>query len=249
MFGPYLAYDSDVAGTALVQRSADGSKTWDRLTVVLPPEKFTARPAGLRQLSDGRVILLGGVSRVPAGRAWEEYTATMEPLLLVSADEGKTWGPPIPVVPEEHREGWACEECDAVELPGGDLFWVFRRCAPEDAAQPLAKCRHVQWQGVTAKRGESWTPKWVAPAPFGNSGLPNLLATREGVVLHTKVGHWTADRGKSWHSLQLPDVGYYPKAVQLADGRIFVFAHAGGDDPYGAVDQSIIMTTFKLEAR
>ena len=51
--------------------------------------------------------------------------------MLVSDDGGKTWGEPIPVIPEEHRKGWACEECDAAELPGGDLFWAFRRCAPE----------------------------------------------------------------------------------------------------------------------
>ncbi len=200
-------------------------------------------------MSDGRVALLGGVSRVPSGGAWEDYTQDMEPLLLVSKNNGKTWGAPIPVIDAKYRGGWACEECDAVELPNGDLFWVFRRCAPEDEAQPLGKRRHVQWQGLMEKCGGTWTPKWAEPTPFGNTGLPNLLATREGVVLHTKVGHWTADQGKSWHSLHLPDMGYYPKAVQLGDGRILVFAHAGGDDPYGAVDQSIVLSEFRLKAR
>jgi hypothetical protein len=37
-----------------------------------------------------------------------------------------------------------------------------------------------------------------------------------------------------------------PLSVQTADGRIFVFGHVGGDDPYGKTDQSIIMDSFRL---
>ena len=81
--------------------------------------------------------------RVPCGGAWGEYGLVMEPLLLVSNDNGQTWGPPVPVIPEENRKGWACEECDVAELPDGDLFWVFRRCAGGSgpaAARATATC-------------------------------------------------------------------------------------------------------------
>ena len=33
------------------------------------------------------------------------------------------------------------------------------------------------------------------------------------------------------------------------DGRIYIFAHVGGDDAYGSVDQSIVMDTFRLDVR
>ncbi|MCX7428380.1 MAG: sialidase family protein [Planctomycetia bacterium] len=243
--GPCLTDDPDLPRTGLAQRSTDVTKTWDKPASLLPPEEFTVLPVGIRQLRDGRVVVVGGVARVPCGGAWGEYGLVMEPLLLVSNDNGQTWGPPVPVIPEENRKGWACEECDVAELPNGDLFWVFRRCAPEDQDRPLHQRRHVQWQGVMAKQGDTWTPKWVGPTPFPNTGLPNLVATREGVVLHVNVGHWTADAGKTWRRLDLPGTGYYPKGVQLDDGRILIVAHTGSDDPYG-VDQKIVMSRFRL---
>jgi hypothetical protein len=250
LFGEYIPYDADALGTGLLQRSTDGAKTWDKLACLLSPDKFTVYTAGIRQLRDGRVAILGGVSRVPAGRTWDEYYEGMEPLLLVSDDNGKTWGPPIQVIPEKNRKGWSCEECDAAELPNGDLFWVFRRNVPEDADKPLRQRRHTFWQGVTEKHGNTWAPKWVGPAPFPNLGLPSLVATRQGAILLVNAGQWTANAGKTWHPVKnMPARAYYPKGVQLSDGRILVFAHIGSDDPYGVVDQSIVMDSFRLKAR
>ena len=42
---------------------------------------------------------------------------------------------------------------------------------------------------------------------------------------------------------------YYPRGVQTTDGRIFVFGHVGGDDAYGAVDQSVVADSFRLEKK
>ena len=111
--------------------------------------------------------------------------------------------------------------------------------------------RHVRWQGLMLKEGKSWRPKRVEPAPFPHSGLPDLLVTREGVVLHvTEPGvHGTADAGQTWHNVGLPRMAYYPKSLQLPDGRILVLGHLGSDDPYGAGDQAILMDTFKLKTR
>ena len=110
--------------------------------------------------------------------------------------------------------------------------------------------RHVRWQGLMEKHGDTWKPKRAEPAPFPHSGLPDLLVTIEGVVLHvTEPGvHWTADAGQTWHDLGLPRMAYYPKSLQLPDGRILVFGHLGSDDPYG-VDQAIVMDSFRLKVR
>lgn len=249
-FGPYLPYDADVPKTGLVQRSTDGAKTWSKLAPLLSPTEFTVWPVGVRQLRNGRVAVLGGVSRMPCDRAWSEYAEIMDPLLIVSDDGGKTWGLPISVIPEEDRKGWACEECDMAELPNGDLFWVFRRCAPEDIDKPLDQRRHTYWQGTMEKHGDTWKPNSVGPSPFPNMGLPNLMATREGMILLVNAGQWTADAGNTWHPVNnLPARAYYPKGIQLANGRILVFAHVGSDDPYGAVDQKILMDSYRLLAR
>jgi hypothetical protein len=258
VLGNYLPYDADLPRTGLCQRSTDGTKTWGELESFLPPDRFMGYPTGMHTLRDGRAIVVGGVSRMKADTAWADYGPLMEPLLLVSNDNGKTWGQPIQVVPDANRKDWACEECDVAELPNGDLFWVFRRCPPEDADKPMDKRSNTYWQGVMQKQGESWTPKWAGPAPFPNLGLPNLVATREGVILLVNAGQWTDDAGKTWHPIaNLPATAtaargtsaYYPKGIQLADGRILEFAHAGCDDPYWVVDQSIVMDSFKLKAR
>jgi hypothetical protein len=89
-------------------------------------------------------------------------------------------------------------------------------------------------------------------APFPHSGHPELLATRDGPILHiaTTGVHQTID-GKTWSPLRFSPrrayrSGYYPRAVQTGDGVVHVFAHVGADDPYGRTDQSIIMDTFRL---
>ncbi len=250
VFGAFLAYDPTIPKTGLVQRSTDRAKSWSNLAPLLPPEKFTVLPVRIRQLRDGRVAVVGGLAKVPCDRAWGEYGQVMEPLFMISNDAGRTWGPPIPVIPDENRKGWACEECDAAELPNGDLLWVFRRCHPDDQGRPMHQRRHVRWQGLMAKEGMAWKPKSVGPAPFPHSGQPDLLVTREGMVLHvTEPGiHWTVDAGQTWHNLGLPRMAYYPKSVQLPDGRILVIGHQGSDDPYG-VDQAILMDSFRLEVK
>jgi len=101
------------------------------------------------------------------------------------------------------------------------------------------------------KSGATWEACRAQPAPFPTSGHPELLATSEGPVLHIATSgiHWTADGGKSWHKLDVPATNYYPRSVQANDGRIFIAAHVGSDDPYGKVDQSIVLDTFRLEKK
>ena len=58
---------------------------------------------------------------------------------------------------------------------------------------------------------------------------------------------WTADEGNTWHDLDIGGTGYYPRAVQLPDGRIFCVHHRGSDNGYdGSIDQQIEAMTFRL---
>jgi hypothetical protein len=244
VFGFYLPYNPELPRTGFLQRSIDGTKTWGNAEPFLDPRKYTCWPRRLRLLRDGRLLLLGGLVRAAAeDKTRSQLAALMEPLLLVSEDRGKSWTGPLEVVSAEQRQNWT-EEWDAAELANGDLLCVFRR------PDPKVK-RETRWQGVLSKKDHGWTIADLGAAPFPHSGHPELLATREGIVLHVATSgiDWTADAGKSWQRLNLPGSAYYPRSLQANDGRIYVFAHVGSDDPYGAVDQSIVMDTFRLNAQ
>ena len=245
VFGFYLPYNPEVPKTGYLERSTDGTKTWGKPEVLLNPDQNFSFPKRIRVLRDGRVIVIGGIAYVPANsRNREACCDLFQPLLMVSTDKGKTWSEPIPVVPAEYRNNWGGEEWDAAELSNGDLLCVFRRRVPELKAE-------ARWQGVLKKSGDSWTPGDAGPAPLQHSGHPELLATREGPILHLADNgiHYTNDAGKTWQKLDLPGTAYYPHAVQAKDGRIFVFGHVGGDNAYGQNDQSIVMDSFSLKKK
>lgn len=246
VWGYYLPYNPELPQTGYLERSTDGSQTWGKPELLLDPKHYSVWPKRIRLLRDGRLIVLGGVARVPANsRTRAEYNGLFAPLLMVSNDQGKSWQGPITVVPSEYQRAWGGEEFDAAELPNGDLLCVFRRADPEKSGH------EVRWQGLLKKSGDTWTPGDVGAAPFPHSGHPELLATREGAVLHLATSgiHWTIDAGKIWHKLELSGTAYYPRAVQATDGRIFVFGHVGGDDAYGKSDQSIVMDSFRLKSK
>ncbi len=243
VWGQYLCYNPELPKTGYIQRSKDGSKTWGKPEVLLDPKTQQAWPKRIRALKDGRVIVLGGLANIDASKVNRAAVcAVLEPMLLVSSNNGRTWSKPAQVIPEQNRKGWAGEEYDAAELANGDLLCVFRRVAPEGG-------REVIWQGILKKTGRTWVPQEVGPSPLPMAGHPELITTREGpVVFASPYGCWhTADKGKNWTKLEVPGTGYYPRGVQADDGRILIFGHAGNDDPYGRVDQSIVMNSFRLE--
>ena len=237
VFGFYLPYDRDVPQTGYLQRSSDGTKTWGKPEVLLDPERYTTWPRRIRTLGDGRLVVLMGVGNFKAGtRTREEFGRSIKPMLIVSADHGKTWEGPIAAVPKDQPDGWT-EEFDVAELANGDLLTVFRRANDTK-----------RWQGLLKKSDKTWVAGKAGPSILPHSGQPELLATKEGPVLHVATSgvHWTDDAGKSWHKLDVPGTAYYPRSLQAKDGTIFVFGHIGGDDAYGKVDQSIVMDRFKL---
>jgi hypothetical protein len=179
--------------------------------------------------------------------------ARMTKMIFVSEDQGRSWGPPVTLMPTETG---VCEESDFCELPNGDLFWVHRvehyAASPVNASRPGAgpDLHSDRMQSIVRKKGAAWEPGPAGPAPFPHSGFPCVLLTREGVILHlaTDGTSWTSDLGKTWSRLSIPGTGYYPCAMQLSGGTIICIGHVGGDDVYGGVDQSIVLQTFRLKA-
>lgn len=239
VFGFYLPYNPELPQTGFLQRSSDGTQTWGKPEVLLDPEKYLAWPRRLRLLRDGRLVVPIGVAPISAaGHTRADYGKRVEPMLVVSSDNGRNWQGPIAVVPDEQRGAWT-EELDVAELANGNLLCIFRRAGSPDDTK--------RWQSVLKKSGDAWVAERVVPSVLPHDGQPELLATREGPILHVASGiHWTTDAGQTWNRLEIPGAAYYPHSVQAADGRIFVFGHVGGDNAYGSADQSIVMDSFRL---
>lgn len=237
VFGFYLPYDADVPQTGFLQRSIDRTKSWTKPQVPIDSTRFSTWPRRLRTLRDGRIVLLAGV--VPASAdhlTREEFSRRVEPALLISSDQGRTWNGPVPATLPEQQGGWT-EEFDLAEIANGDLLCVFRRSNDTN-----------RWQSLLKKSGNTWKAQTAGRSTLPHSGQPELLATQEGPILHvaTTGVHWTNDAGENWHKLNIPGSAYYPRSVQMQNGQILIFGHEGGDDEYGKVDQSIVMNSFQL---
>lgn len=231
------------------QRSQDFGKTWGRPEI--PPQPV--RPlefigdygdaiTRVRRLRDGRLIATGVI------RPDSNNRHLGEPLLMFSGDEGKTWNPQRIILSATQRQPRAWNEWDSAELSNGDLLCVFRRNDPDRPS------KQVRWQGILRKKGETWLLDQYRPSVLVHSGHPELLATRQGAVLHiaTTGIHWTGDGGATWHLLNFKgskggyQSRYYPQTLEAEDGRIYVFSHRGWDNAYGEFDQAIVMDIFRL---
>jgi hypothetical protein len=227
----------DVLPAGFLQRSTDRMKSWSKPDYFSQDpnlQKLQTYPKRLRRLRDGRILMTGGACPYePNQWKWDEQGPKMRPCLWVSKDPtGASWHGPLYVAPS------STEEWDAAELDNGDLLGVFRTIDTR------------RRQAILVQDGESWKPGAFQKTPFPNSGQPELLATREGPVLHiADNGVWaTSDRGAMWTKLSVPGSAYYPSAVQLKNGAILVVSHVGNDDPYGK-DQSIVLDVFRLKTK
>ncbi len=224
------------SASGYVERSKDGGKTWGSPIYPLPVRDYRVWPTLIRRLLDGRLVLFGGVWKRGEGEMLQNLVKTM----FVSADNGKTWGKPIVVMPSDVGK---CEESDFCELPNGDLFWVHR--AVHYNSEPL----QTRMQSIVYKKGNDFVAGECVESQLPHSGYPMVMYAREGIVLHfaTDGVNWTSDLGKTWTRLDIPGTPYYPKALQLKDGKIVLVGHVGSDDVYGTIDQSIVYQEFRLK--
>ena len=243
----------DLPRRVFFQRSHDLGKTWGKPEIPPEPSRPLTNYIGdfgdcitrIRRLRDGRLFATG------VRRTDPSPTKRMigEPVAMFSDPDAKNWQPlRVDLKPEQLGPNvW--DEWDSAELPDGSFLCVFRRGDPKSN-----NSKEVRWQGLLQKNGGSWAIEQYYPAPFEHSGHPELLATREGIVLHIATDgiYWTEDQGQSWHRLPFKDLRqayrtcYYPRSFQAMDGRIYIFSHQGSDDPYGKTDQAIIMDIFRL---
>jgi hypothetical protein len=236
-------YDDSVPHTAYIQRLPRGARDWSEPRALVDPARYTFQFSRLRRLRDGRLIAIGVLWEAPAGSSPAQLErARTSAAIMTSRNGGQTWS-------SAFRSSALHGEWDAAELPKGDLLAVFRTRDPHN--------RRVQFrqQALLERRGSGWALTDLRRAPLEHSGHPELLATREGPILHiaSTGAHYTSDAGETWHRLSFAggdryESEYYPRSLQTAAGTVYVFSHVGGDDYYGERDQSIVMDRFRLVA-
>ena len=238
VLGNYLPF-YDVPHTGYLQFSSDLGQTWSAPQTFIPPGGFMVVPRRLRLLRDGRLVMSGGFADFdPATENRDRWIDCSRAVIMVSDDGGHHWGEPIHALPEEEGVN-PTEELDFAELPNGKLLCVIRMATPVG-----------RYQALLRPEGDSFVIEASGLAPIPHSGHPEMLAMPEGIALHLATSgiSWTADEGRTWHDLGIGGTRYYPRAVQLPDGRIFCVYHRGSDDPYdGSVDQQIEAMTFRLD--
>jgi len=282
--GDDLQNIKDIPHTAMLQtlKSKNGNYPgeWPRLgendqVVVKDPLVCKYQVSRIRRLNDGRYIALGQAWRYAngetQGRCGGLDTATNLLLIAESANaaEKGEWKRGMPDIPSSLL---VANEWDVAPLPNGDLFALFRTLLT-----PHGPIKQIRKQAILRKSPTSKCPDktssgcWVIdettlgnPGNLPHSGHPDLLATREGVVIQfaTTGNSYTNDGGTTW----IPLAGtsrsdYYPRSIQDPVSRdIYLFGHVGGDDPYGGkspqnggnysgINQSITMQKFRLKVR
>ncbi len=243
--------------SSYVLRSKDGGATYGKRIDFVDPKIYKAWPGIIKPLRDGRLVLFAGVVKRGTPNA-DPANTLLDKCMFVSSDGGKSWGKPVLLVKGEDGD---CEESDFCELPSGDLFWIHRAghhpdhatkmhqyACPMGPNPPESYWYSDRMQSIAYKRGNTFVAGKATVAPIPHSGYPQLMYTKEGLILHLGSDgmNWSADTGKTWHRLDCPGTLYYPFAVQMDDGEIVVVSHRGGDDVYGTVDQAIFQQTFRL---
>ena len=199
----------------MVSRSSDGGRTWLRSYSVRLPAKLDF------------LIPFGDIVRLPgeqlAASFYHETQTAATAYLLLSPDDGRTWGNAVILAPANYNE-------TALLRLRSDR-WLAAARTHENAHLALF---------VSENEGQSWSESGLLALPGHHPA--HLLQLADGRILLTygirKKGHHgigyriSEDEGRTWKAptrivnLEETTDGGYPATVQLSDGALLTAYYA-----------------------
>ncbi|NLF22294.1 MAG: exo-alpha-sialidase [Lentisphaerae bacterium] len=201
----------DASPAELVSRiSADGGRSWSEPSLFFAPEPgwVNAMSASLLRLADGRIAALFLVKL--------QHDLCV-PYWTTSADEGVTWTPPRRLV--DGHGYYVINNDRLVQLSDGRLLAPYAY-SPHVAgcAQPLSGCL------ISDDGGESWRHgRQEIQVEPGHYHLPHRIVADATPPLRIfRQGHVCTQE---------------PGVVELADGRVMMWARSNGGCAYAALSE------------
>ncbi len=102
---------------------------------------------------------------------------------------------------------------------------------------------HLATDGIywTATTGKPWMTM-----PIPRNQYTEYWLDHGGAAYSSR---WLNHTLAAWVRLSIPGTKYYPRALQLADGKIICMGHVGSDNVYGTMNQSIVEQSFRLKVK
>jgi len=203
-----------------IRKSRNDGKSWTEAEPlkILDFPKLSFNRGGLsmyvppRKLQDGSLLLPVMMA------AQKPDPLVIQPLLLRSSDQGKTWHAGL--IDPNHADA---SETDLIELTPHRLLALMRTNF------------FTGFNGEARSRdgGKSWTPIKLGGLPGSSSG-PRLLMTKSGALLclHRFLGTMfslSRDEGQAWRTFQVDTpIEVMGDLLELPGGRVLVVYSAGG---------------------
>lgn len=231
-----------------LQKSFDNGRTWTAPTLLMDKEKSTIGTRYWRFCNPEMIKLQNGwIVMSFVGNGNPETNNNCHVMVMISKDNGETWGDPIIV---GRGRTW---EPMIVQLPNGELeLFVSSEAAWFQNTSPMPQ--EILFSRST-DNGMTWTAfKRASYSPNRRDGMPAavVLQGNKGILFSIEIvndGGWgspsmvrrslkdewdetpwnNADTDKRWH-VNLNAHGGGPYTLQLPTGEIVVMAHVNGQN-------------------
>ncbi len=194
-------HDNDSASIC-TRLSKDGGKTWTQndVEIVANEGGMNVMCVSFLRLKDGALALF---------YARKNSTTDCRPMMRVSRDEGKTWGPATQVVPDSENDYYVINNARAIMLKSGRILLPLARHPKKADGKNDWDGELVVWfsddQGKTWQRGAASFKTFDPKGKRVTTQEPGVIELSNGrVLMYARTNHgqqwfyYSSDGGATW---------------------------------------------------